>query len=73
MELSPMPENNWVCLWKKNNDKNKCYSLKDTMMLFFFLLLLFNPPDRSNGNDNDVDFYWERKSLSKKDEDKTVF
>ena len=40
---------------------------------FFFLLLLFNPPDRSNGNDNDVDFYWERKSLSKKDEDKTVF
>ena len=24
MELSPMLENNWLCLWKKNNDKNKC-------------------------------------------------
>ena len=24
MELSPTLENNWLCLWKKNNDKNKC-------------------------------------------------
>ena len=24
MELSPTLEKNWLCLWKKNNDKNKC-------------------------------------------------
>lgn len=48
---------------KENNDKNKCYFLKATVM-DFFLLLLFNPPDRSNGNDNDIDFKWERPKFA---------
>ena len=30
----------------------------------FFLLLLFNPPDRSNGNDNNIDFSWERPKFA---------